>query len=293
MLLRAYQKVYKWCKKRGFNPTLHCMDNKTSAKLEQFIAEQNTNVQYTAPGRHCATTEKAVKTYKSCFKSTTASLPPEFPISYWFRLLPHVDVCVNIVCQCRQNPKLPAWGAMGGDFHFESTPIAPPGISMLMYKRPQKRATFGHNLEKAWYIGLCLNNYQTLKAMLPSTGAERISDTIKMKHHAISIPTLTPVDRILEAVYQRDSDIKQQPKRAPMDKLAVINMLREVLLVKRRDPLPPNSVQCAKIRHNATPQRAQLSVTPTVPPAQSPAPLQLTAPAQSPARATGPPSLDQ
>ena len=30
-ILRAYQKVYAWCKKRGFKPTLHYIDNKTSA----------------------------------------------------------------------------------------------------------------------------------------------------------------------------------------------------------------------------------------------------------------------
>ena len=89
-LLRAYQNVYKWCKKRGFKPTLHSMDNKTSVDVEQFIAKQNTNVQYTAPGRHCAQADKTVQTYKSYFKSTTASLslPPKFPVLYWCRLLP-------------------------------------------------------------------------------------------------------------------------------------------------------------------------------------------------------------
>ena len=75
-LLQAYQPVYKWCERRGFKPSLHRMDNKLSHEVEDFIATQQTNLQYTAPGRHCAPAEKAVQTYKACFKSTTASLPP-------------------------------------------------------------------------------------------------------------------------------------------------------------------------------------------------------------------------
>ena len=59
-----------------------------------------------------------------------------------------------------------------------------------------------------------------------------MSDTVKMKHHTIAIPTLTPADRILEAACQLNSVIKQQPKQAPVDKLTAIDMLWEVLLGK-------------------------------------------------------------
>ena len=52
---------------------------------------------------------------------------------------------------------------------------------------------------------------------MASTVAERLSDTVRFKHHAITIPHLTPADRILEAAQQLDSAIKQQPKNAPMD----------------------------------------------------------------------------
>ena len=82
-LLGAYTKVYKRCKSRVFKPKLHIMDNETSSDVEEFIKAQNTDLQYTAPGSHCAPAKKAVQTYKSCFKSITASLPPSFPVSYW------------------------------------------------------------------------------------------------------------------------------------------------------------------------------------------------------------------
>ena len=43
-LLRAYTKVYKWCKSRGFKPRLHRTDNEMSSNAEDFIASQNTGM---------------------------------------------------------------------------------------------------------------------------------------------------------------------------------------------------------------------------------------------------------
>ena len=80
--LRAYEDIYKWCTVRGFKPQLQKIGNKMSKDVEEFIESQNADVQYSAPGSHCPPAEKAVQTYKACFKSTTASLPDKFPIGY-------------------------------------------------------------------------------------------------------------------------------------------------------------------------------------------------------------------
>ena len=114
-----------------------------------------------------------------------ASLPPTLPIAYWCRLLPQIDFSVIIVRKCRQNPLLPAWAAMEGEFHFNATPIAPPGSERLMHEKPNRRKTFGFNAKKAWYIAPCFQHYRTFKVIMASTGAEIISDTVLFKHHAI------------------------------------------------------------------------------------------------------------
>ena len=87
---------------------------------------------------------------------------------------------------------------------------------------------------------------------MASTGAERISDTVQFKHHAISIPQLTPNDRILEAERQLDSAIKQQPKKSPMDELVAIELLRKVLLGEQKEKHPPNSIQVSKAKQYIT-----------------------------------------
>ena len=124
---------------------------------------------------------------------------------------------------------------------------------MLMHDKPGKRKTFGMNARPAWYLGPCLKHYRTFRGIVPSTGGERLSDTVRFQHHAIAIPDLTPADRILEAARQLDDAIRQQPKRAPMEELTAIELLREVLLGEQRNKLPANSVQLHKSNQQAMP----------------------------------------
>ena len=112
---------------------------------------------------------------------------------------------------------------------------------MLMYERPENRPSFGHNARKAWYLGPCLNHYRAFRGILPSAGKGRLLDTVKMKHHAIGIPTLTSADRILEAARQLDRALKQLPKDGPTDKVKAIKLLRGVLLGEKDTPLPPTA----------------------------------------------------
>ena len=137
------------------------MDNKTSAEVEQFIAEQNTDVQYTALGKYCTPAEKAGQTYQSCFKSTAASLPQEFPISYWCRFLPQVHLSIN--CQhcthVQTESKTRCMGSHGRRFSFRfNVHRASRHSSVDLWKareqnniRPQRKKSCG-TLEHVWII---------------------------------------------------------------------------------------------------------------------------------------------
>ena len=62
----------------------------------------------------------------------------------------------------------------------------------------------------------------------------------------LQIPQLTPAGRILEVACQLDSSISQHPKKAPMDELVVIELLRKLLLGEIKEKHPPNSIQILK-----------------------------------------------
>ena len=111
--LRFYKEVYTYCERRDFKPQVHKMDNETSKDVEEFIESQQTDQKYTPIDMHKKNpAEQSIQTYKSCIKSTVASLPPTFPITYWYRLIPQVDFSINIVRKCRQKPLLSSWAAM-------------------------------------------------------------------------------------------------------------------------------------------------------------------------------------
>ena len=75
-----------------------------------------------------------------------------------------------------------------------------------------------------------------------------MSDTVRFKHPEIDIPQLTPANRILEAARQLDDAIKQQTKRALMEKLKAIELLLEVLLGEKKEKPPPNSVKTRRTK---------------------------------------------
>ena len=256
-LLRAYKEVYKYCEERGYKPKLHKLDNETSRDVESFIRSEQAQFQYTPPDMHRTNpAERAIQTWKSCMKSCMASLPPNFPMAYWCRLSDQVNFAVNIVRKCLRNPLLSAWAAMEGEYHFDATPIAPPGSEMMIHEKPNRRRTWSHNAKKAWYIGPCPHHYRNMKGILQATGTERKSDTVRFLHHAIAVPQLTPADRILEAARDLNDAIRQQPKQAPLEERTAIEILREVLLGEKKE-VPPNSVQ----RHREA-QRQAVANTP-------------------------------
>ena len=192
--------------------------------------------------------ERALQTYKSCIKSTIALLPPTFSITLWWKLLLQIDLSVNIVRKFSQNPLLSAWAAMEGEYHFDLTSIAPAGTEMLMHEKPGCRRMFGYNAKNAWYTAPCFRHYRTFKGIMASTGAERMSYTVKFKHHAIAIPQLTPAEIIIEATRQLDDAIRQQIKRSPMDELTAIELPHSVLLGEKKTPPPPQtSCRCRKL----------------------------------------------
>ena len=65
---------------------------------------------------------------------------------------------------------------------------------------------------------------------MQTTGAERITDTIKFQHHDVKVPQPTAADRITSVARDLQCAIKQQPAKAPVEELQSIKLLRQVLL---------------------------------------------------------------
>ncbi len=80
--------------------------------------------------------KQAIRTWKNHFTAGIASLPKTFPIANWCRLMNQFNYTINMHYPCRQNPLLLALEAMEGSFLFNATPMAPPGMEVLIHLKP-------------------------------------------------------------------------------------------------------------------------------------------------------------
>ena len=229
--LRAYQEVYDELTKKGFKPKLHKLDNEKSVEVLEFVKSQNVTYQLTPPEMHRTNpAEKAVQTWKNHFIAGLASLPQNFPIALWCHLIEQANITLNLLRPCRQNPALSAQAALNGCFNFDATPMAPPGTKALAHVKPNTRASWGFHAEKAWYVGPAMEHYRCYKVVSATTKRSKISDTVSFQHHTVSLPTVTPADRIIRAAKELNAAIRNKPSDMPTDQVRAIETLRKVLL---------------------------------------------------------------
>jgi len=54
---------------------------------------------------------------------------------------------------------LSAWAQVHGQFDFNRTPIAPPGIKVLVHEKPENRNTWAPHAVEGWYVGPAMQSY--------------------------------------------------------------------------------------------------------------------------------------
>eukprot|EP00957_Ditylum_brightwellii_P202398 15329996-Ditylum_brightwellii.AAC.1 len=85
--------------------------------------------------------------------------------------------------------------------------MAPPGIKCYIHIKPHKRVSWVFHAEDAWYIGPALRHYRCYTIVMKEKAAQRITDTIKFKHHGAKMPTVTLAERVAKAVKELTSAV--------------------------------------------------------------------------------------
>ena len=130
---------------------------------------------------------------------------------------------------CRQNPKLSAHTALDGEFHYDSTPMAPPGTLTLAQVKPNIRGSWEFHAREGWYVGPAMRHYRCYTVIAKNTGAEIISDTVKFKHHAIVVPTITPTDHLIHATDTLTRALRGAPQEQAPNHIEAVERLRRIL----------------------------------------------------------------
>jgi hypothetical protein len=117
------------------------------------------------------------------------------------------------------NPKLSAWAQFNGPYDFNRTPIAPPGINVLVYIDPDNRGSWGAHAIEGHYIGPALEHYRCYDVYIPSTGAVCTTDTLVWLPKKIPMPGASSTDIISACLEDILQALENPSPHAPVSHL--------------------------------------------------------------------------
>ena len=197
-MVRAYQDHHAYLVKRGLRPKLQRLDNKASSLLQDFMAEEDIDHQFTLAASHQRNAaERAIRTWKNHFIAILAGTDPNFPLQLWAKLLLQTNLTMYLLRNSWINPRLSAYAQLEGQHDFNRTPLGPLGTKVIVHEMPHKRGSWTpHGLE-AWYIKPAMHHYRCYEVYIPKTRATRVSNTLVWLPHHVALPKLSSADLAL------------------------------------------------------------------------------------------------
>ena len=308
-ILQAFQTLHARLVAAGLRPKLHRLDNECSSALKQFLVDVDIDFQLVPPGLHRRNAaERAIRTFKNHFIAGLCSVDKNFPLHLWDKLLPQAELTLNLLRGSRINPKLSAYAQLLGNFDFNRTPLAPPGIRVLVHVKPAERTTWSPHAADGWYTGPALLSYRCFTVWLWDTRATRICDTLSWFPTKVTMPIASSTDLILAGIHDILQAIKSPSPGSPLAPItdshnAALRQLSEILTSlatpdsptiapssstpeEPNVPTPPASPLVPPIPHADAPLRVPTLISPTSIPAPD-LPLRV---ADAPIIASPPPS---
>ena len=122
-------------------PTIVRLDNESSDKLEQYLRENNLEIQFVPPNNHRANkAERAIRDFKNHFIASLSTTNENFPMNLWDELLPQIEITINLLRPFGPDKSISAYHGINGKvFDFLRHPIAPFGTLVMIHNSPQNR----------------------------------------------------------------------------------------------------------------------------------------------------------
>ncbi|KAI2497587.1 hypothetical protein MHU86_16893 [Fragilaria crotonensis] len=140
------------------------------------------------------------RTFKNHFISGLCSVDKNFPLHLWDKLLPQAELTLNLLRGSRINPSLSAHAQLHGAVDFNRTPIAPPGIRVLVHVKPAERTTWSPHGADGWYTGPA----QSRTGVTPcgfGIPAPPVCDTLSWFPTKVTMPLASSNDLILAGIH--------------------------------------------------------------------------------------------
>jgi hypothetical protein len=170
--------------------------------MKQHIKEKyKIELEMIPPGCHrCNAAEVAIRNFKSHFLSVLAGTAESFPLHLWDRLLPQTELTLNLLQQSNATPTVSAYTHLSGPFDYNKMPLAPMGCEVQIHKTTDNFGTWSYHLVDGWYLATPPEHYHVHNCYVKTTQAERLTNTIQFKHKNITNPSISPHDKIMQAL---------------------------------------------------------------------------------------------
>ena len=97
----------------------------------------------------------------------------------------------------------------------KQTPMAPPGIKLLICGRPEDCGSWSSHDLYGWYIGPSLEKYRSNQIWIPNTNSVSIGKSVFWFPHKPIMPTTTATDIIIETATDLTSALRK-PNKNPL-----------------------------------------------------------------------------
>ena len=253
-LLATMRNIYEFLAQRGLQPSLHILDNEASHDLKKFITSKNTAYQLAPPHTHRRNAaERAIRTWKNHFLAGLASTDAHFPIQLWDHLLPQSEITLNLLRASRLNPRLSAYAQLNGQFDYNATPLAPPGIQVVAYETPQKRNSWALHGFRGWYVGPAMEHYRCYQIYDVATHGIKIRDTVEFFPTRLHMPQQSSLDAAHDAAIQLTHALQHPQPSTPFPQMGNkdIQALTQLAEIFQRNTTPTGS-QPTRVKPAAT-----------------------------------------
>jgi hypothetical protein len=202
-----------------------------------FFTTQNIDYQLVPP--HCHrrnATERAI-----------------FSMHLWDRLLPQVEITLNLLRTSRLHPQLYAAAHYHGLLDYNKTASAPPGCKIIAHEKPGKWRTWDPHGQHGYSLGPVMHHYWCQNVYISTTARDRIVDNLEFFPHNYQIPQLSSTDHLLMAAKDMTDAFQNPHPDVPFscvgdDTIAALADLAAVFKLKlRHAPSPETPASPAKI----------------------------------------------
>ena len=201
-MIRAYDVLVKRLQTANIHTWKHVLDNKISKHMKRHIKEKyKIELEMIPPGCHqCNAAKVAIWNFKSHFLSVLAGMAESFPLHLWDRLLPQTELTLNLLRQSNATPTVSAYTHLFGPLDYNKMPLAPMGCEVQIHEKMDKCDTWLYHLVDGWYLATPPKHYRVHNCYVKTTQAERLTNTIQFKHKNVTNPTISPHDKIIQAL---------------------------------------------------------------------------------------------